>query len=181
MTLASTRRQRAMLRFLIADGVLFLALFAGYWIARYRAPEWPAALHFPSAIMALAMSLFVFSGSFTMYAGRNAQEKGDSVLLTRLVIATVAVWIMFLICAAMEWARLLFFEKPPILFAETFCLLSGYHALHLLAGLPYLFRIAARPEQSDAGAAALFVHFTNLVWLLIFVSVYMLGTDLEGL
>ncbi len=180
MKVAETRRQRAMLRFLVADGAIFALLFTAYLVVRVRAQDWSAALHFPSAVMALAMTLFAFSGSFTMNAAKNAQAKADPLLATRLIAATAGVWVMFLICDAMEWARLLFFEKPSILFAETFCLITGYHALHLIGGLPYLITRAARVDQSDVGAAALFVHFTNIVWLAVFVAIYVFGTDLSG-
>ena len=178
--MVATRRQRAMLRFLLGDGAVFLVLFVSYLYLRLRAPEWAGALHFASAIMALAMSLFVFAGSFTMAAAYNAQRKADYALTSRLVGATAGLWVMFLICDGMEWGRLLLFEKPPAVFAQTFCLISGYHALHLIAGLPYLITVAVHSRTADAGAAALLVHFTNAVWLLIFIAFYVFGTDLQG-
>jgi len=170
-----------MLRFLLADGAVFLVLFLFYLYIRLKAPEWAAALHFASAIMAIAMTLFTFAGSFTMAAAANAQAKGDNVLASRLTAATAGLWVTFLICDAMEWARLLFFEKPPTIFAQTFCLLSGYHALHLIAGVPYLIQVTVNIRKADAGAAALFTHFANAIWLMIFVAFYVFGTDLQGL
>ncbi|MDQ6677521.1 MAG: cytochrome c oxidase subunit 3 [Acidobacteriota bacterium] len=180
MTLVRTRRQRAMFRFLLVDLAGFLILFFVYIYFRIKAPEWAGALHFASAIMAIAMTLFAGSASFTMAAAANAQVRNDLPLASRLIGATIGVWIMFLICDAMEWARLLFFERPPQIYAATFCVLSGFHALHLIAGLPYLLMLIVNLKRSDVGAAALFVHFTNVVWLMVFVSVYLLGTDLQG-
>ncbi len=170
-----------MLKFLLLDGAVFSALFLGYLFLRVRAPEWSGALHFASAIMAIAMSLFTFAGSFTMAAAWDASRKGDEVLASRLIAATVGLWITFLICDAMEWGRLLFFEKPPAIFAQTFCLLTGYHALHLIAGLPYLVLVTVNIQKSDVGAAALFTHFANVIWLMIFIAFYLFGTDLQGL
>jgi len=181
LALAGTRRRRAMLQFLLIDCAVFLTLFLGYLFLRIRSPEWSGALHFASAIMAIAMSLFTFAGSFTMAAAQDASGKGDEVLASRLISATVGLWVTFLICEAMEWGRLLLFEKPPAIFAQTFCLLTGYHALHLIAGLPYLIMVVVNLKKSDVGAAALFTHFTNLVWLMIFVAFYLFGTDLQGL
>ena len=170
-----------MLTFLAADGALFLIFFLAYLYLRWKTPAWAEALHFASAIMATAMTLFALAGSFTMAAAANAQSKNDNVLAARLVAATVGLWVTFLICDAIEWGRLLFFEKPPLIFAQTFCLLTGYHALHLIAGLPYLVTVTVKTEKSDVGAAALLTHFTNLIWILIFVAFYMFGTDLQGL
>jgi heme/copper-type cytochrome/quinol oxidase subunit 3 len=53
--------------------------------------------------------------------------------------------------------------------------------LHLLIGLIYLTVVASRIRVTDAGAAALFVHFTNLVWLVILAGVYFASADLQGL
>jgi len=181
MILVHTRRQRAMFRFLLVDLAVFSVLFFAYVYFRIKAPEWAGALHFASAIMAIAMTLFTGSASFTITAAANAQTKNDMPLASRLIGATIGVWIMFLICDAMEWARLLFFERPPQIYAATFCVLSGFNALHVIAGLPYLLLVAVNLKRSDVGAAALFVHFTNIVWLVVFVSLYLSGSDLQGL
>jgi heme/copper-type cytochrome/quinol oxidase subunit 3 len=45
----------------------------------------------------------------------------------------------------------------------------------------YLSVVAAKIKTSDAGSAALFVHFTNLVWLILFIGFYLASADLQGL
>jgi heme/copper-type cytochrome/quinol oxidase subunit 3 len=41
--------------------------------------------------------------------------------------------------------------------------------------------VAAKIKTSDCGSAALFVHFTNLVWLVILFGFYFASADLQGL
>jgi cytochrome c oxidase subunit 3 len=178
-----TRRQRAMLTFLCADAVVFLALLAVYFYLRAHAPEWPVALHFASGLMAVAMTLFTVCGSFTMAAAARDRDKGGEVIAMRLTVATIALFGTFLLCDAMEWARLILFEHVTLAtpFGATFFALSGYQALHAFVGCFYLVAVAAKIKRSDVGACALFVHFTNLLWLAILVALYLSNADLKGL
>jgi cytochrome c oxidase subunit 3 len=172
-----------MLIFLCADGIVFLALFTVYIYLRAHAAEWPLALHFASGLMAFAMTLFTLCGSFTMFAAAREQEKGGEVNAVRLIVATIAVLGTFLILDAMEWARLILFEHVTLAthFGATFFALSGYHALHVFFAVFYLAAVAANIKRADVGAAAFFIHFTNLMWLAIFVGLYLSNADLKGL
>ncbi len=182
-SLVHTRRQRAMFLFLCADGLLFLALFAVYIYLRAHSPAWPVALHFASGLMAFAMTLFTLCGSFTMAVAAREQARGGEVLPIRLLVATLALLGTFLLLDAMEWARLILFERVRLSthFGATFFALSGFHALHVLVAAFYVVAVASSIKRSDVGACALFVHFTNLVWLAIFFGLYLSNADLQGL
>jgi heme/copper-type cytochrome/quinol oxidase subunit 3 len=188
-TLVATRKQRGMFIFLAADFVVFLVLFIGYIYLRRQAPLWPDAFHFPSGLMAAAMTLFALSGSFAMFYSAQHQLKDSFEIAMRLIVATIAVLGSVLILLAMEWVRLIaivevtFTANPwnvPA-FSSTYFALTGFYALHLLIGIIYLGIVASRIRNSDAGAAALFVHFTNLVWLILFFGLYMASADLQGI
>lgn len=178
-----TRRQRAMLTFLYVDAAVFLTLLAVYIYLRAHAPEWPVALHFASGLMACAMTLFTVAGSFTMAAAARDQEKGGETVAMRLAVATIAVFGTFLLCDAMEWARLILFERVTLVtpFGATFFALSGYQALHTFVACFYLAAVAGKIKRSDVGACALFIHFTNVLWLVIFVALYLSNADMKGL
>lgn len=182
-TLVHTRRQRAMAVFLTGDGAAFLTLFTVYLYLRIQAAEWPTALHFASGVMGFSMTLFAVSSTFTMAAAARQQEKGDTVHTPKLIGISVATWLTFLFLAAMEWARLVLFEKVTLSspFGATFFALSGYHALHVVIGCFYMIAVAARIEESDVGACALFVHFSNAMWLMAYAGLYITNTDLQGL
>ena len=178
-----TRRQRGMFFFLCADAAVFLTLFAVYLYLRIRAPEWPVVLHFASGVMSVSMTLFALSASFTIAFAARQQEQGDVIHTPKLIGVSIAVWLTFLFLTAMEWARLLFFEHVTLAthFGATFFALTGFHALHVVVGVVYMTAVAAKLRQSDVGACALFVHFTNAMWLILFVSIYLTGADLQGL
>ena len=182
-TVVHTRRQRAMFLFLCADAAVFLTLFAAYLYLRAQAAAWPVTLHFASGLMAFAMTMFTVCGSFTMVAAARQQNQGSGVIAIRLLIATIALLGTFLLLDAMEWARLILFERVTLAtnFGSTFFTLTGYHALHVLVASFYIAGVAGKIKTSDVGACALFVHFTNLVWLALFVGLYLSNSDLKGL
>jgi cytochrome c oxidase subunit 3 len=190
----TTRQQRGMALFLMADFVVFLVLFASYLYLRSQAGAWPVAFHFASALMAFAITLFALSGSFTMfYAVRYQVRDEDSgkrnEIAMRLTVATIAVLGCVLIMLGMEWVRLLFisdvtFTANPYgvpAFSWTYFSLTGFYGLHVLGGVVYLMVVASNIQNSDAGPAALFVHFTNIIWLVLVFGLYFASGDLQGI
>jgi heme/copper-type cytochrome/quinol oxidase subunit 3 len=185
----ATRKQRATALYLCADFIIFLALFTAYIYLRRQSAEWPSAFHFASGLMAVSITLFVLSASVAMFFAAQHQAKESFEIAMRLAVACIAVWGSALILVGMEWLRLILIAEVTLTtnpwgvpaFGETYFVLTGYLALHLLAGMIYLGVTGARIRTSDAGACALFVHFTSLVWLILFVGIYLAGTDLQGI
>jgi cytochrome c oxidase subunit 3 len=184
-----TRVQRGMAIFLCADFIVFLALFVSYLYLRVQAPSWPGAFHFASGLMAFAITLFALSGSFAMYHAVRYQISKGYEISVRLIVATIAVLGSVFMLLGMEWVRLVFiagvtFTNNPYgvpAFSWTYFALTGFYGFHLLAGLIYLSVVAAKIQTSDAGSAALFVHFTNLVWIILLIGVYFASADLQGI
>jgi cytochrome c oxidase subunit 3 len=187
--LIATRAQRGMAVFLCSDLVVFLALFISYIYLRVHSSNWPAAFHFASGLMAFAITIFALSGSFAMFFARRYQVNQGYEIAMRLLVATVAVLGSVFILLGMEWVRLIFIADVTFTanpwgvpaFSWTYFALTGFYALHLLGGLIYLSIVAAKIRSTDAGSAALFVHFTNFVWLVLLFGVYFASTDLQGL
>ena len=185
----ATRYQRGVAIFLLADLVIFLALFASYIYLRLQAPHWPGAFHFGSGIMAFAMTMFAVSSSITMFYATRYQVSAGYEISMRLVVATIAVLGTVFILLSMEWVRLLFIADVTFManpwgvpaFSWAYFGLTGFYGIHILALLVYLMVVAAKIKTSDAGAATLWVHFTNFVWLFILIGVYFASTDLQGL
>src|SRR6185369_4398892 len=132
-----------MLFFLSADAIMTLTFFVGFAYLRFKAPQWPAAFHFGSGLMAAAMTLFLLSGSFTMFMAVRATHGGeaDAQAPARWVAVTVASWCCFLLLEAMEWVRLIAIvgvtpgSNPwniP-LFGATYFTLTGLHGIHVVA------------------------------------------------
>lgn len=178
-----------MVLFLSADTIMTLTFFVVFAYLRFTAPHWPTAFHFASGLMAAAMTMFLWSGSFTMHLAAQAAEGGEAnpSAPARWIAVTIAVWCCFLLLEAMEWTRLIVFTGVTLgsnpwhmpAFSATYYFLTGLHATHVILGMVYLVLVATR--KWDVKAARLFVHFVNAMWLPIFIGVYLASTDLQGL
>ena len=76
------------------------------------------------------------------------------------------------------------------LFGTTFFILTGFHGLHVLIGVLWLLGTAfahfkgALTSRSveDLEMAGLYWHFVDIVWIIIFTVIYLIGfSDGEGL
>jgi hypothetical protein len=72
--------------------------------------------------------------------------------------------------------------RIPSLFCSTFFLLTGFHGLHVLIGVIYLWIIyfhASRgvytsEHNSSVEIVGLYWHFVDLVWVLLFMLIYLI-------
>jgi nitric oxide reductase NorE protein len=60
-------------------------------------------------------------------------------------------------------------------FFTFYYLLTGFHALHVAAGMIILGLVAVRPTASGVEAGAQFWHMVDLVWVLLFPVVYLMA------
>ena len=101
-----------------------------------------------------------------------------------LLAATTGLGFVFLALQAVVWTRLwnagLTVDKGP--YPSVFYGLTVIHALHVAVGLLALAWLTLRAFQGTFNAArhlpvrlwALYWHFVGAVWLLMFVSVYVI-------
>ena len=102
---------------------------------------------------------------------------------------TVLGGLMFLGMQAYEWNHLihrgLTLTSNPFgarLFGTTFFIITGFHGAHVTGGVIYLScylvrALLGRVTQANANAieiAALYWHFVDLVWILVFTFVYLI-------
>jgi len=60
-------------------------------------------------------------------------------------------------------------------FYTFYYLLTGFHAAHVVAGVVLLLLVAWRDEPENIEAAGAFWHMVDLVWVLLFPVIYLLG------
>jgi cytochrome c oxidase subunit III len=100
--------------------------------------------------------------------------------------ATVALGSIILIGTSREWYHLIFDEGLTVstnLFGTTYYSLVGLHAFHVTVGLIVLtlgliFALLGKvkPEHSErAEVFSLYWHFVDVVWLVVFTVVYVIG------
>jgi cytochrome c oxidase subunit 3/cytochrome o ubiquinol oxidase subunit 3 len=93
---------------------------------------------------------------------------------------------LFLFGTAHEWYRLIYEHGLTIstnLFGTTYFSLVGLHAFHVTAGLAMLaivliFSLAGRLRRDEShrvGVLAMYWHFVDAVWVVVFTVVYLVG------
>ena len=171
-----TSRRRMFLLFLAADFAVFLTLLAVYFYLRIQAPFWPKAFHFPSGLMSVAMTMFAITASIMMLVAQRTAEK------SRMVALAIVCWLTFAALVAMEWLRVILSEHVALpQFGQTYFVLTAFQLVHVFVGTLYLIAVAARIERHDLEIAGAYVHYTNLLWLILFPALILSAIDLQGL
>jgi cytochrome c oxidase subunit 3 len=161
--------------FLATDAMGFAGLFIAYGVLRVRADVWPDPRTRIALAPAAAMTFALLASSLTMtLATRAASARVRQAWLD----ATLALGVAFLAGAAFEYHHLLGGGAPmgltTDLFASTFYLLTGFHALHVIAGvigIGFMFRAKAGAQSVET--MALYWHFVDAMWMPIFSIIYL--------
>ncbi|MCP5075872.1 MAG: cytochrome c oxidase subunit 3 family protein [Rhodobacteraceae bacterium] len=117
--------------------------------------------------------VLVSSGYF---AARAAQAADGPAGTTRVWLgAAAALGLVFL---AVKWVE--YTEKASkgigiesSDFFTFYYLLTGFHAMHVVAGLVIFALLALRPSRGPVQAGVAFWHMVDLVWVLLFPIVYL--------
>lgn len=122
---------------------------------------------------ALNTIVLVTSGYF---AARAAQAASHSVQSTRgWLAATSVLGVVFLSTKLVEYSEKahqgIGIESSE--FFTFYYLLTGFHAMHVLAGLAIFALLARRPGQGPVQAGVAFWHMVDLVWVLLFPIMYL--------
>ena len=186
--------------FLLSDTFIFTSFLTGYMNVRIStAAEWPN----PSEIFALQMfgsdipliliaimTFVLISSSGTMAMAVNFGYRGDRAKAAALMLITGGFGATFVGMQAFEWTKLITegvrpWENPfgAEQFGATFFMITGFHGLHVSAGVIYLVIVAMKVLRGDyergggnyeiVEIAGLYWHFVDLVWVFIFAFFYL--------
>jgi cytochrome c oxidase subunit 3 len=185
--------------FLLSDTFVFSCFLIGYMTVRMTTTSaWPE----PSEVFALTiggarlpliliaiMTFVLISSSGTMAMAVNMAYRRERVPAAALMLATAALGACFVGMQAFEWTKLISEGVRPwgnpmgaAQFGSAFFMITGFHGLHVSAGVIYLLIVALRVlrgryEQSGnyqiVEIAGLYWHFVDLVWVFIFALFYL--------
>jgi heme/copper-type cytochrome/quinol oxidase subunit 3 len=172
--------------FLVSDGVGFGAMLLAYGVLRVRAASWPRAGDRLSIPLTAVMTFVLLASSLTVVLATAAARAGRRAAWAAWLAASVVGGALFLGGQALEYHRLAT-GSPPLglttdTFASTFFVVTGFHGLHVLAGIVCLVVALVRGLRATGGTAdadalevvSLFWHFVDLAWVPIFTFVYLL-------
>jgi heme/copper-type cytochrome/quinol oxidase subunit 3 len=174
--------------FLVTDAMGFGALLLAYGVLRARAAGWPDPMERFMIPVAAAMTLVLLTSSLAVLLALAAADEGRGGAARGWLAATMLCGLGFLAGQAFEYRHLLQGALPPDalpmgltsgLFASLFYVITGFHGLHVVAGLLVLGIVAISRGVGPAWSrrvevAALFWHFVDVAWVAIFTFIYLL-------
>lgn len=119
--------------------------------------------------------VLITSGLFAALAV-NVREHGNRQSARRWLWAASLLGFVFLLIKAAEYwhkaASGLDIETSP--FFTFYYLITGFHALHVVAGIGILALASVYDSARNVETAASFWHMVDLVWVLLFPIIYLL-------
>lgn len=179
----------AMLLFLASDVMTFGGLLIGYAILRAHNTNWPSPSEHLAFTLGVVMTALLLGSSITMRQARIAVKNDNRQQFTTFIAATMLAGVTFLLLQGYEWSHLLHqgmtvSQNPwgAPLFGATFYTLTGFHGLHVFAGVLYLLTILRKGQKKaqlvtydeSVTMVGIYWHFVDVVWVFVFTSVYLL-------
>jgi heme/copper-type cytochrome/quinol oxidase subunit 3 len=166
------------------EAMFFLALIMAYVYFSLTPGFTPQQADLLDLRSTTIFSAFLFSSSFTFWRAETNFKKGNMTRLKGWLLLTLALGLIFLIGQGTEYARLLR-DNVSIgssLFGTSFFTLTGFHGLHVFAGLLVIAIITGLTFAGDYNGSAssvfatvgIYWHFVDIVWLFLFLIVYLL-------
>lgn len=179
-----SRGKIAMYSLIIGESAIFTIFVVAYvfYIGK--------SLYGPTPKQVLEIPVFsticLLSSSFTIWLSERALERNKIKLFGALWALTALLGAIFLIATGVEWHTLIYEKGLSIstnLFGTTFYSLVGLHATHVIFGLiglttVLIFTLLGKVKEEHCEriqVLALYWHFVDAVWVVVFTVVYIIG------
>jgi cytochrome c oxidase subunit 3 len=173
-----------MLVFLASWGMMFAGLFFAYGFARSKAVVWPPA---GAPVLPLGLpainTVVILTSSLTIAWGLESLRRGRRARFRALVGVTAALGAIFLALQLTLWQHVVAAGLPVAgTYGAVFYSFTALHALHVVVGLGLLLWVFARSlfgkytehNTTNVRMCAMFWHFVDVVWVLMFLTIYVL-------
>jgi heme/copper-type cytochrome/quinol oxidase subunit 3 len=168
--------------FIVSEAMFFLLLVSAYVVFNRTRGEQSAARVLEVGRTTL-FTLLLLASSVTLWRAERALRVYERERFLKWLGITLGLGAVFLINQGLEYAGLLRrgVTISSSLFGSTFFTVTGFHGLHVLAGLVALAilfvlgkREALTGRRSDVlGAIGYYWHFVDVVWVVVFSVVYL--------
>jgi len=178
------RGKVAMAGLIIAESAIFTIFVVAYLFYLGKSVTGPT----PREVLEVPIfyTICLLSSSLTIHFAAKSLKRDRVAAFLGLWLLTIALGSLFLYGTGMEWHRLIYLDGLSIstsLFGTTYYSLVGLHAFHVTAGLVMLsivaiFTLAGRVDVEQSRRTevlAMYWHFVDAVWVVVFTVVYILG------
>ncbi len=182
--------------FLATEILFFGGLFMAYIVYRHTYPDaFAEASRHTKIIHGTINTALLLTSSFTMSLAIHAAQKGRNWLLLLFLLLTMFLGCCFLGVKGLEYkadidehmvpGRHFTYELVPQaqIFWFLYWMMTGFHSLHLMAGIGVLAVIGALAWQrrfteeyhNPVIIAGLYWHFVDVVWVWLYALLYIIN------
>jgi cytochrome c oxidase subunit 3 len=167
--------------FLASELMFFAALFGMYFTLRAQNPVWPPRGIDLELARPLIFTIVLVASSFTMQMSVFRARQGNRAAVKRWV------WLTFLMGATFLFGQYWDYVDATFVigtnsYGSAFYTMTGFHALHVFAGLVAMLVLQGRmlagavTREDHAGLEVVtyYWHFVDLVWVALFVTIFVL-------
>ena len=179
-----TRGPVAMYSLIAAEAAIFTIFVVAYIFYLGKSLTGPQ----PHEVLRVPVfvTICLLSSSLTIHFAVRLLSRGKVISFALWWLLTIALGSVFLAGTALEWRYLIYDEGLTIqtnLFGTTYYSLVGLHAFHVTVGMLALAMVAiftllgyVRQEHAErAEVLSMYWHFVDVVWVVVFVVVYIIG------
>jgi cytochrome c oxidase subunit III len=171
-----------MLLFIASEIMLFGSFFTAYFFVRVNGnAEWPLPpFELPKFVAGVNTAILVTS-SFTIHWALQSIKRGNRAGLQAGLVLTLALGVTFLLTQIREYSRVGFAPHDGA-FGTIFYGLTGLHGAHVFVGLTLLTFATIRAFRGHFSAAhhsgvevpGIYWHFVDVMWIVVYTTVYLL-------
>lgn len=170
-----------MVLFLVSEAALFAYLLMSYFYVRTLAEVWPPeGIRRPDLVVASINTVVLLSSSVPMWWAERGIRNGQAAILK------VGLLLSFLLGSAFLYTQLVEYELHPFsprehVYTSLVYTITGFHGAHVAIGLLMNAYVQVRAYLGHFDRlrcvavqnTALYWHFVDGVWVVIFTSLYL--------
>jgi cytochrome c oxidase subunit 3 len=182
--------QWGMMAFLLSEAAFFSTLIMVYLVF-LGADAQPGGRGGPTPAEVLSLGLVactticLLSSSVTIHLAERALSQGGESAFRLWWTVTIGLGVVFLAGTAYEWRELIGngLTMRRNLFGTTYYTLVGFHGVHVTAGVLVMLIVLVLSLRHEVSArnptgvelVAWYWHFVDVVWIVVFAVVYLVG------
>ncbi|HEX3987493.1 MAG TPA: cytochrome c oxidase subunit 3 [Acidobacteriaceae bacterium] len=179
-----SRGRVAMLSLIIGESAIFTIFVIAYIFYIGKGLSGPT----PQQVLDIPIfnTICLLSSSVTIWLAERQIDRGKMKAFAAWWALTIALGLVFIVGTGFEWHKLIYVDGLTVhtnLFGTTFYSLVGLHATHVVVGLlmlslVLLFTLTGRVKERHSEriqVLALYWHFVDAVWVVVFTVVYIVG------
>ena len=166
---------------LASELMFFGGLFAAYFTLKAESRVWPPPGIELETLLSGIFTIFLIASSGTMILAVRSLERGDRAGMIRWTLLTFGLGLLFLANQIREFVSL-DFRVSSNSYGSIYYLMTGFHALHVAAGLLLMIvalAIATGPgpvarRSSTVDSIGYYWHFVDVVWIGLFTTIFII-------